>query len=455
LSRSESHALKGNPAKDGQFVASKSMFASLVNHDYRLLWVGSLGSSFAMNMQIIARGWLVYAMTESPMKLAWVTMAFAIPMVVFSLVGGVVADRYPKKKVMVIAQTANSAATLILAYIVISGNVTFWDFIWFGTFNGSVLALSMPARQAMIPEIVGEQLLFNAMALNTASWNLSRILGPALAGILIGYLAAGDTTSAMGVGVVFFLISFMYLTSAIAVLFIRNPDRVEPSETDGVLADIGEGISYVLQTPVVFGLIVLSVIPFLFGMPMQQLLPAFNQDILLGGPEELGIIMSAMGGGAIAGSLLMARMGEVRYKGYWQLGTSCLWGVMIAVCSLLSSYYLVVLLVPVIGLCQSMFMSMNRSLIQIQVEPKMRGRIMSIDMMTHGLMPLGIIPISFIAEHAGIDVGLLWSAIALIVTTILCGIYLPALRHIDKGFKHERDKEVLTQSGQTAGFDQS
>jgi MFS family permease len=431
------------------------MFASLVSRDYRLLWIGSLGSSFAMNMQIIARGWLVYAMTESPMKLAWVTMAFAIPMVVFSLVGGVVADRYPKKKVMLFAQSANSAATLILAYIVITGTVTFWDFMWFGSFNGSVLALSMPARQAMIPEIVGERLLFNAMALNTTSWNLSRILGPALAGILIGYLAAGDTTSSFGVGVVFFLISFMYLSSAIAVLFIRNPDRIEPKETEGVLADIGEGINYVRQTPVVFGLILVSIIPFLFGMPMQQLLPAFNQDILLGGPEELGIIMSAMGGGAIIGSLVMARMGDVRHKGYWQLGTSCLWGLMIAVCSLLSSYYLVVLLVPVIGLCQSMFMSMNRSLIQLQVAPEMRGRIMSIDMMTHGLMPLGIIPVSFISEHAGIDVGLFCSAIALIVATFLCGVYLPALRHIDTGYKSEIDKNVLAQTGQTASFGES
>lgn len=454
MSHSRHQALTENHATDSQFTASKSMFASLVNRDYRLLWVGSLGSSFAMNMQIIARGWLVYAMTESPMKLAWVTMAFAIPMVIFSLVGGVVADRYPKKKIMVIAQSANSAATMILAYIVITGNVTFWDFMWFGFFNGSVLALSMPARQALIPEIVGERLLFNAMALNTTSWNLSRILGPALAGIIIGYLASGDTTSAVGVGVVFFMISFMYLTSAITVLFIRNPDKTEPQQSNGVLADIREGINYVLQTPVVFGLIVISIIPFLFGMPMQQLLPAFNQDILLGGPEELGIIMSAMGGGAIAGSLLMARMGEVRHKGYWQLGTSCLWGAMIAVCSQVSSHFIIVLLVPVIGLCQSMFMSMNRSLIQLQAAPEMRGRIMSIDMMTHGLMPLGIIPVSFIAEHAGIDVGLLCSAIALIATTILCGIYLPALRHIDKGFKSEHDGDILAQSGQAAEYDQ-
>jgi MFS family permease len=416
---------------------SRNMFASLTNRDYRFLWAGSLCSSFAMNMQIIARGWIVYAMTESPMKLAWVTMAFAIPQVVFSLFGGVVADRYPNKKVMVIAQGANAVATLVLATTIISGNVSFWDFIWFGCFNGSVLALSMPARQAMVPEIVGEGLLFNAMALNTASWNLSRILGPAIAGMLIGLLASGDTASTFGVGVVFFLISAMYLASSVTVFFIRNPDGTILEDHSDVLGDIKEGVVYAWKTPIVFGLIVVAILPFLFGMPMQQLLPAFNQDMLHGGPEELGIILATMGAGAIVGSLATARMGDVRHKGFWMLGTSCLWGVMIAICSQLSSYYLVLVIVPVIGLCQSMFMSMNRSLLQLQVEPEMRGRIMSIDMMTHGLMPLGIVPVSFIAEHGGIDVGLLSSAVALILATILCGRYLPEMTRIDRGYKRE------------------
>ena len=183
----------------------------------------------------------------------------------------------------------------------------------------------------------------------------------------------------------------------------------------------------------------ISIIPFLFGMPMQQLLPAFNHDVLQGGPEELGLILATMGIGAVLGSLLTARMGAVRYKGYWLLGTSMTWGLVILLCSQVVSLTIVLLLVPVIGLCQSMFMSMNRSLLQLQVEPHMRGRIMSIDMMTHGLMPLGIVPVSLIAEVAGIATGLLASALALMITTGACVMLMPDLLRIDRGYRHIRE----------------
>ena len=135
-----------------------------------------------MNMQIIARGWLVYALTSSAIDLAWVTLSFMLPSVIFYIYGGVFADRIPKRRVIAWAQMLNCAATLVMALIIFSGNVKFWDFIWFGFFNGTVLALSMPARQAFVPEIIPERLIFTAMALNTTGWNLSRIIGPALAG---------------------------------------------------------------------------------------------------------------------------------------------------------------------------------------------------------------------------------------------------------------------------------
>ena len=183
-------------------VVDDSLFASLKNRDYLLLWFGMVGSAFAMNMQMVAQGWLVYEMTVSAMNLAWVTLSFTVPQILFSLFGGVLADRLKKKPLIFWAQMLNGAATLGMAFILLLGTVTFWDFIWVGFLNGTVLALSMPARTAFIPEIVGERLMFNAMAFNTASWNLSRILGPALAGLLIAVFAGGDTTSVVGVGIV-------------------------------------------------------------------------------------------------------------------------------------------------------------------------------------------------------------------------------------------------------------
>lgn len=129
-------------------MATRDIYSALHVPDFRWLWLGSLGSSFAMNMQIIARGWLVYTLTSSAMDLAWVTLSFMLPQVALSLWGGVVADRMPKKRIIVLAQTLNCAATVVLGLIIITGHVSFWDFIWFGFFNGSILALSMPARQA-------------------------------------------------------------------------------------------------------------------------------------------------------------------------------------------------------------------------------------------------------------------------------------------------------------------
>ena len=144
-------------------VADRNISKALGYADFRWLWVGSLGSSFAMNMQIIARGWLVYTLTSSALDLAWVTLSFMIPTVAFSLLGGVLADRLPKRMIIILAQSLNCIATLILGAIIFTDRVGFWDFIWFGFFNGSVLALSMPARQAFVPELIPDRLIFTAL----------------------------------------------------------------------------------------------------------------------------------------------------------------------------------------------------------------------------------------------------------------------------------------------------
>ena len=147
------------------------MFSSLANRDFRYLWSGNLATTFAMQMQMVARGWLIYDMTQSPIQLAWVMMSFSLPMILFSLFGGVAADRLAKKWVMLVAQSANALSTFLLAGIVIGGHIEFWHFIAFGLFNGTIMSFSMPARQAMVPEIVGDEQLVNAVALNSATMN--------------------------------------------------------------------------------------------------------------------------------------------------------------------------------------------------------------------------------------------------------------------------------------------
>ena len=169
------------------------MFASLKERDYRYLWAGMLASAFALNMQLVAQGWLVYEMTNSAVSLTWVTLAFMLPQVLFSLVGGVLADRLPKKPVMGWAPVINGIVTI-------------------------------------------------AMAFNTASWNLSRILGPALAGFLIAIFADGDTSSTFGVGLVYFLLSGLYMISAVTVLFLKHEGKPVPGNRLSPLAETREGL---------------------------------------------------------------------------------------------------------------------------------------------------------------------------------------------------------------------
>jgi MFS family permease len=409
-------------------MASKDIFSALAVPNFRWLWIGSLGSSFAMNMQIIARGWLVYALTSSAIDLAWVTLSFMLPSVIFSLYGGVLADRLPKRRVIAWAQMLNCAATLMMALIIFSGNVKFWDFIWFGFFNGTVLALSMPARQAFVPEIIPERLIFTAMALNTTGWNLSRIIGPALAGLIIAWLAGGDKTSTYAVGIVYVVIASLYLFSALTVLKVDRPGKAQRNRDSDSWSDMQEGLRYVIEHPRVFALIVLSILPFLFGMPLNTLLPAFNQDVLLGHADDLGYLISAMGGGAIIGSLLMATMGDLRNKGFWLIASCLGWGAVTAVFGASSVQWAALASIAVIGMFSSWNMSLNRGMLQMQVEDHMRGRVMSIDMMSHGLMPLGVFPISLIAEYYGVGIALVTSGFALIVITLLVMLFMPSVR---------------------------
>ena len=417
-------------------MASRDIFHALAVRNFMWLWIGSLGSSFAMNMQIIARGWLVYELTSSPIDLGWVTMSFMVPTVLFSLYGGVLADRLKKKKVIIWAQALNCLATVMMAWIIFAGQVTFWDFLWFGFFNGTVLALSMPARQAFVPELIPERLLFSAMGLNTTSWNLARIVGPAFAGFLIAILADGDKTSTFGVGVVYIVIATLYFVSAATMAFIDQPGKVKQDSKANAWADMKEGLAYVRTNPPVFGLIVLSIIPFLFGMPLNTLLPAFNEEVMGGGPDDLGLLVSAMGSGAIVGSLMLATMGDLRNKGFWLIATCVGWGAATSVFGFSTTTWMVVSIIIGIGWISSWNMSLNRGMLQMQVEDRMRGRIMSIDMMSHGLMPLGVFPITYIAEVYDVGTALAVSGMAFVVLTLLSVAFIPSVRTTDRPAKH-------------------
>ena len=409
------------------------MFDALAIRDFRLLWIANLVASFAMQMQMVARGWLIYDITSSPMALAWVILSFMLPSFVFSLWGGVIADRMRKKPIMIGSQLLNTAATVLLAAIIYRGDVTFWHFIYFGLFNGTVLSFSMPARSAVIPEIVPKHVVVNAMALQSSTYSLSRVAGPSLAGLLIAWFAGGDNTSATGVGLVFYVISAMYLVSVAATAMLHYTGNPRAGTGAGMVEDIAEGFRYMGRERIILGLLVMGIVPFMFGFAPTFLAPAFNKDVIDGGPDTLGYLMTAFGVGSLIGALTLARLGDIGGKGKVLFAATYIWAFGVAAFALSPGLIAAMIFGVFIGVFSSLVGSLNMSVVTLAIKPEIRGRVMAIMMMTHGIMPLGMIPVAAAAEFIGIGVALLASAVLLAASMAAIGWWFPELKKIDKG----------------------
>ena len=417
--------------------------------DFRLLWISSMAASFAMQMQIVARGWLTYDATESALALSGVMIAFMTPSIVVSPIGGLIADRLAKKPVLIVSQLLNAIATGILAWIIYTGQFNYWHFIYFGVFNGTVLALSMPARSTMLPEIVGPKMLTNAMMLSSATFNASRILGPPLAGVLIGWFAAGDTTSTTGVGLVFFCIAVMYLGSVVLTVILDYRGEPQRDVDNTVVDDMLEAIRYIRREPVIKGLIWIGLVPMSFGFAPTFLLPVFNAELLSNRPEDFSFLLAGMGVGALSGSLIFAQAGDLRRKGRTLFIASFCWCAALIGFAFCETMFTAIIALVVVGLGGSVVGSLNMSMLQLLVPGEIRGRVMSLWWMLHGLMPLGIIPIAWLAEAFSIQLAMLVSALLVGATTLLFRYMYPQVAKVRSGHAEEllSNREASKESG--------
>ena len=386
------------------------MFESFKYRNYKWLMCGTFLSFLSVAMQIICRSWLILRLSsDSPFALAMVTMAFALPLTVLSLVGGAMADRMPKKQVIIACFAGNGVLTFLLATMDITGLVRFWHLMVIGAINGSLMALNTPSRQAMIADIVPKEGLMNAMALMNSGMNISRVVGPALAGLLIIYI---DTSG------VFYLNCGIYLFSIVCIMMIRLDEDVSSGSGKGMTEDIREGLSYVKKDSTLRGLIIMLFVPSLFGFPYQTLLPAWAREALDVGSDDLGYLTMMMGVGALTGSLLLASLKNLKKRGVLLLAISLIWGISIALFSKTTSYTAAFPYIFVIGAMNAVFMSLDMTLLQVYSSAEMRGRIMSLGLMTFGLMPLSAIPFGVIAEGIGTDNSLMISGILLVILTL-------------------------------------
>ena len=358
----------------------RRVFKAFQYRDFRLMWVGACTSSIGTWMQIVAQGWLIYRLSHSAFLLALDQFLAGIPIFLFSLIGGVVADRVERRKILLISQYIQMASAGMLTVLVVFGLSHVWPILCLSFVSGLAQAFGGPAYQALIPTLVDREDMPNAIALNSIQFNLAVTVGPALAGIT---LARFGEKWCFGLNAVSFLAPVISL-SIISARFLPA------KSADSIFGSLKQGIRFVRQQGAMEALIVLAFFMTALSMPMRTYIPVFVKDIFHRGPETYGNLLSLMGVGSICGSLGVAGLGNIRSKGRFALTMLMILGVGISGFSfsklLPFSYAMLVL----VGASMMAVFATVTSLVQLITTNEMRGRVMSVyNCAFRGGMPMG------------------------------------------------------------------
>lgn len=399
-----------------------STFGSLAVPGFRWFWLANVGFFGAMQMQTVAQGWIVYEMTGDPLSLGGISAAMGVPMLVCSLFGGVLADRVVKRDLLMVTQASLGTITLVVAALIAAGLIQYWHLLAAAVVSGIIFSFNMPSRQALIPELVGDRMLANAVAINSSGMNLMRMAGPAIAGVLLSAIGAAGVYFVM-VGCYVFVIAMMLMVPRTQV----GRGRIHAP----VLDALREGVVYLFHAPVVLTLIGAEFVLVLAGMSYQTLLPVFARDVLEVGPSGLGALFSAVGVGALIGSMAVAALARLPRRGAMLLGSGVLFGAGLIGFALSSSFVLALSFLGLVGVGSSAYMALNNGLVMGIVAPAMRGRIMSVYLFTFGLQPLGTVPLSAIAAAFGAPLAVGLGGAILAATMSSLAIFRPSVRRLE------------------------
>jgi MFS family permease len=441
VSRARSRpALSGDVSSDSVKIKGvpklPATLRALQYRNFQLFFSGQLISLIGTWMQNIAQAWLVYRMTGSTVQLGGITFCSQIPIFLLSPVGGIVADRYSRHRVVIATQTLSMLLALALAALTLTGTVKIWHIYVLAGLLGAVNAFDIPARQSFIVDMVGKQDLMNAIALNSSMFNASRVVGPAIAGILVAWI---------GEGWCFFVNGISYI-AVIVGLLLMHVERHEHVDHGSPLANIVEGFRFVFQNRPIHALLILLGIASITGMPFQVLMPVFADRILHGGPKALGWLTGCAGTGALLAALLLASRQTLKGLSVWVAIASTAFGVGLIVFSMSRTFLLSdAILVPV-GFALMLQMGSSNTLIQSMVPDQLRGRVMSVySMVIIGMAPFGGLLAGLVADGLGAPMtvatgGLICLIAAAIFWTQLAGIRVHMRRMI------EQQRAVVTEN---------
>jgi MFS family permease len=439
-------AYDGPPPAPRDIPASgwKATFASLSIPEYSLYFWGMLAFFSGMNMMIVLRGYLVYDLTGSPNALAAIMLSVALPMLVVAPIGGVITDRVDRRSLMIVAQLAVAFVNLINTVLILTDSVAMWNLLIMSALSGVAFSFNMPARQAAMPNLVPRHLLMNAMSLGSSAMNGTRIIAPAIGGLLI---------APIGIGGGFAVLTALYFLAAFLTLGLPKMPPKDRDVSITFFSDFKAGFAYIRGDRLVMGLLLIGTIPMIFAMPYQTMLPVFAEDVWDVGPTGLGLLQAMAGVGGLIGTLITANLDRSQRKGLTMLAAAVLSGVFLMLFSY-SVFGVALAMIALVGLTSMVFMTVNNTMITSLIPDNVRGRVSSVLMMTFGLMPLGVVPAGLAADRIGVEMVTAIGGGLLIITVLLTYAAFPQFRTLDTAVKKQRaereaawDAEAATAAG--------
>lgn len=391
-------------------------FTALKHKNFRYYWIGMCVSLIGSWMQNMAQPWLAYKLTQSPLLLGLIGVFQFTPVLLLSLFAGVIIDKFSKKKILIFTQSASLIITLILAILVWTGVVQYWHILLMATALGIVNTLDMPTRQSLVIELVGKEDLTNAVALNSSVFNLARIIGPAIAGVIM---------ASFGTAYCFFINSISFGAVLISLFFIKPMEtNIIRGEKSDIIEDIKDGLKYVYKHKIILNIMFVILIVSTFAMNLNVLVPVFAKVVLKQEETGFGILMSSVGFGSFLGAMMIASISKSNNRRFMTEIMPLIISLILIIGGFTSDFLFASITLAILGFCFVAFSSTANSAIQMDVEDEYRGRVMSIYYLVFaGCTPIGSLFAGTLAQHYGPQIAFMVSGVVVVILMSATWIY--------------------------------
>lgn len=376
-----------------------------------------------MNGQMLTRSILAWHVAGSATALAYINLVVALPMLFASLLGGAITDRIERRQIIIIGQSLLVVCELAILALLLLDKLQFWHMLCTGFVAGCIFPFIMPARMAITVSVVGPQRIQSAMAFAGGAMNLSRVVGPAVMGVVI---------ASYSVSAAYALASILYVVAVFCMYGVKANYAVPAGGGRKSLgADIWQGLTYVRRNRPLLMCILFGLLPVLVAMPFQNILVILVEQAWQRDESAVGTLIAIGGVGGVLGSMWIVRRGESPHRLMFMVATTLGFGVLLGLFAQIADYFLALVLLLVANTFASASQTVNNAIIQILVDDEVRGRISSLMMMSFGLMPIGVFPMAIAADHFGAANAITGCCVVLVVVVVLFFMFSPALRSLD------------------------